>query len=295
MASLVLDSAGSALIKAQGLRRSLSGAQQKVADYMLDNAAKVVYLSINEVAAQSGASEATVIRVCRSLGFKGFQDLKIQLAQSMPSKVEEIHGDLNEADTPDIVLEKTFRASMRALADSLATIDRAVFKQAVEAILRARQLLFYGVGTSGAVALDANDKFIHTGIPVSAYNDIVLQLQSAVAAGPADVVVGISQCGATQPIVLALKIARNNGATTIGITSRSNSPITRVTDLQLIIAANEMSVRKNVAHELRLAHLTVIDALYLSVALAKRDTFLLNKQRADEMAKNLRITGKESF
>ncbi len=295
VSSLRPNSARTALSRAHSLRKSLSNAQQKAADYILDHPEEVVYASVSDVAERCGASEATVIRVCRSLGFAGFQELKIQLAQSLTTEVEVIHGDLVEADTSQTVLEKTFRASMRALEDSLATIDRKVFSDAVDAILEANRLLFYGVGTSGAVALDANDKFMHTGIPVSAYNDVVLQLQSALTTGRSDVAVGISQSGATQPIVLALRTARENGATTIAITSRRGSPITQVADLNLLVSATEVSVREYVSHELRLAHLSVIDALYLSVALRKRDTYLLNKQRSDQISKRLRINSKEGF
>lgn len=281
-----------AFLRANSIRKSLSGAQRQVADFILDNVQKVLYLSVSDVAEKSGVSEATVIRVCRSLGFSGFQEMKIQLAQSMPTGVKEIlHGDLEESDTPVVTLEKTFRASVRALEDSLATIDRSVFENAVEAILKAQRVFFYGVGTSGTVALDASDKFLHTGISVHAYNDVVLQVISATTARPTDVVIGISQTGATQPIVLALKTARDNGATTISITSRANSPITRVADLNLLVSATELSVREYVSHELRLAHLTVIDALYLSIALEKRDTYARNKTRADEISKNLHIVG----
>lgn len=281
-----------AFTRANSIRRSLTGAQRKVADFIFDNVEKVLYLSVGDVAHASGVSEATVIRVCRSLGFSGFQEMKIQLAQSVPTGVKEvIHGDLEESDTPEVILEKTFQASMRALQDSLATIDRSVFERAVDAICQAKRVLFYGVGTSGTVALDASDKFLHTGLSVHAYNDVVLQVISATTTGPTDVVIGISQTGATQPVVLALQTARENGARTISITSRVDSPITRVAELNLLVSATELSVREYVSHELRLAHLTVIDALYLSVALRKKDTYSRNKARADEISKNLRIVG----
>lgn len=275
------------VLRAQKYRESLTGAQRIVADYILDHPEEVIHLSVREASVRTGTSEATVIRVCQALGFKGFQDMKIQLAQALPSKVEEIHGDIDESDTPATILKKTFQAGIRALQESALTIDETVFTEAVDVITKARQVLFFGVGTSGAVALDAADKFMLTGIPVSAYSDATLQVRSAVSTTKGDVVIGISQSGASYPVVIAVETARQKGATTIAITSRANSPITRVSDLSLIVTSAGLTVRE-FYNELRLAHLSVIDALYFCVALRQKETYMYNKQRTEEINRRLR-------
>ena len=192
-----------ALLRLRNSRQSLNPAERQVVDYILANSESVPYSTVSAVAAASGVSEATVIRVSRNTGFSGFHDLKIQLAQSLAEPVKHIQGDLEEADSAETILEKVFMANIQALEESLQTIDRTAFARAADAIANARHVMFFGVGTSGTVALDAVQKFLLTGIRVSAYNDIVLQRMHAALAGPGDVIVGLSQSGATEPTVAA--------------------------------------------------------------------------------------------
>ena len=49
----------------------LFSAEKKVAKYILENRQEVVMLSVSELAHKSGASEATVVRMCKHLGYDG--------------------------------------------------------------------------------------------------------------------------------------------------------------------------------------------------------------------------------
>ncbi len=278
----------SALLRLRSSRQSLNPAERQVVDYILENSESVPYSTVSAIAAKSGVSEATVIRVSRSTGFAGFHDLKIQLAQSMVEPVKRIQGDLEEGDSSETILEKVFMANIQALEESLQTIDRSEFARATDAIAKARRVLFFGVGTSGTVALDAVQKFLLTGIQVGAYNDIVLQRMHAAVAEPGDVIVGLSQSGATEAIVSALGAARDNGATTIAVTSNAHSPITKRADITLLISVLELSFQ-SASNQLRTAQLSVVDALCFSVAVMKRDTFLRNSGRSAAAALSLHV------
>ncbi len=278
----------SALSRLRNSRPSLNPAERQVVDYILENVEAIPYSTVSAIAAKSGVSEATVIRVSRSTGFTGFHDLKIQLAQSMVEHVKHIQGDLEEEDPPEAILEKVFRANIQALEESLQTIDRSEFARASDAIARARRVLFFGVGTSGTVALDAVQKFLLTGIQVSAYNDIVLQRMSASIVEPTDVIVGLSQSGATEATVSALSLAKKTGATTIAVTSNGNSQITKHADIALIISVLELSFQ-SASSQLRTAQLSVVDALCFSVAVLKRDIYLRNSARSVTAAKSLHV------
>ncbi|MBU5895378.1 MurR/RpiR family transcriptional regulator, partial [Vibrio cholerae O1] len=45
-----------------------------VADYVLENAHEVQYQTITDLANNTKTSEATVVRLCRELGYKGYSD-----------------------------------------------------------------------------------------------------------------------------------------------------------------------------------------------------------------------------
>ena len=55
-------------------------------------------MSITELAEQTGASEGSVVGLCRRVGAGGFQDLKILLARDLVEPVRFIQEDLEETD-----------------------------------------------------------------------------------------------------------------------------------------------------------------------------------------------------
>jgi RpiR family transcriptional regulator, carbohydrate utilization regulator len=253
------------ILKIQGLAGSMLPAERKVAEYIINHERDVIHQSITELAERCGTSEATVIRFCRKLNFKGFQDFKITIAQAMVSPLESIHEDIEEDDDDLAIARKIYKASIQAIEDSLSVVDSEQLQRAANAMVNARRILFLGVGGSGVVAKDAEHKFLKTGIPVVAYSDIFMQTMSAALVEPGDVVVGISHTGSTKSIVQAMKMAREAGATTICITQFIKSPITKVSDIKLFVVSKEVDYRSEATGS-RIAQLCLLDTLYVSVA-----------------------------
>ena len=76
-------SAIGALERLRALRVSLPPAAARIAEVILAQPSEVVHLSVTEVAARAQASEGSVIALCRQLGVRGFQHLKIELAREL--------------------------------------------------------------------------------------------------------------------------------------------------------------------------------------------------------------------
>ena len=60
----------------------LTRSGKKLADYIFANTHDAQYLSISSLAENSGVSEASITRFCRSLGLSGYNDLKLELAKA---------------------------------------------------------------------------------------------------------------------------------------------------------------------------------------------------------------------
>ena len=60
--------------------------EKRVADYVLQNEAKVVDMTVSDLAAACGTSDATVVRFCKKCGCNGFHHLKINMAKEMATK-----------------------------------------------------------------------------------------------------------------------------------------------------------------------------------------------------------------
>lgn len=269
------DSQGGALIRLRGLYPSLKAALCKVADLVLNKPEMAIYASVNEVAAAAGVSEATVMRFCRTLGFRGFQDFKIALAREMVSPLQRLHEEVEEGDDPETVVRKVFQANINALQDTLDVLDMKAMEEAVQLMLGARHTLLIGVGTSGPIVTDAANKFFRLGLKVTAYTDSHLMMMAAALLSPEDVLMAVSHSGSTRDPVETAKVGKAAGARVICITNNSLSPLTRVADLVLVTASRETRFRQE-AMASRLCQTSIIDSLYTLVALARREESLEN-------------------
>lgn len=270
------------LARLQGILSDLRTAERRVADYLLAHSSEVIRFSITELAERSGVSEATVVRLSRKLGFSGFQELKIRIAQDLVSPAQQIHEDVSPTDDGATVRAKVFGATAAALASTEQVVEVEALEAAAEAIHRASEVVFFAVGLSTWVASDAAERFTKLGILTQSLHDSHAQVTKAALLGPGAVAVGVSHSGSTRDTVRSLQLAQECGATTICITSFGRSPITRVADIHLFTSARETAFRTE-AMSSRIAQLAIIDTLFVLVALKRYDLATRNIARAREV------------
>jgi len=269
------------LLKIKGAYSTFRKAERRIADAILQNPEEVINLSITELAERSEASESTVVRFCKTLGYKGYYELKIALARELVIPPQHIYEEINPNDTVATIKNKVFQSNILALQDTIKILHDRELERAVEAIGRAKMVVFYGMATSAAVALDSAHKFLRINIRSVSYSDTHMQAISAALLEPGDVAIGISHSGSSKDVVDALRIARHSGATTICITHHTKSPITKVADIKLYTATRETALRSD-AMTSRIAQLSILDVLYVSVALLRYEESLRSIEQTDE-------------
>lgn len=256
----------------QGME-SFTPSEQKIAGYILDNPKEAKELSIVGMAQQSETSEASVVRFCRTLGLKGYQDLKIAISIGAMKKSGEekiIHEMINADDSPSVILNKLSAGSIQAIEDTSNVLNPSSLSEAIDAIDKAERIYLFGTGASSIVALDAQYKFSRINIPVFMFFDNHIQRTSVVHLTEKDVAIGISHSGRTREVVDNLSIAKERKATTISITQYGRSPIQEVSDIVLFTASVENNFRSG-AMASRIAQLFVIDSLFIGVACKRYD------------------------
>ena len=271
-----------ALIRLRGLYPSLKAALRKVADVTLARPELAIYSSVNEVAAAAGVSEATVMRLCRLLGFRGFQDFKIALAREMVTPLQRLHEEVAEGDDPATIVHKVFQANLAALQDTLAVLDMPAMAAAAQWLQEAGQILLIGVGTSGPIVEDAENKFFRLSLPVRAVTDAHLMMMAAALLTPADVLLAVSHSGSTRDPAETARVAKTVGARVICITNNSLSPLTKTADLVLVTASRETRFRQE-AMASRLCQTCIIDSLYTLIAMARPDEALQNLAKIENV------------
>ncbi|MEW5867017.1 MAG: MurR/RpiR family transcriptional regulator [Bacillota bacterium] len=259
-----------------GIRKyynDLRDSERRVADFVLEHPEELIRMSIREVAEQVQTSDATVIRFCQSIGFKGYPELKISLALDFSSPLYNFPSGISERDDIMSVASKVTQNSIKSLDSTYQHIKEESLNAAIEMICNADRVFFYGMGGSGLVAQTAHYQFLKIGIPCFAYVDPFLAAISASQLGKADVAVGISYSGLTKDLIKTISTAKDAGAKTIAVTSDIDSPLARICDLTFEAVSRELPVF-GVAVAARSAQYAVIDILYVGTALRRKDEAL---------------------
>jgi len=275
------DSLPNGILRIKSQLTSLKPAERRVADYILDNINEVIHLSITKMADSVGVSEATVVKFCQHIGYSGYQELKIVLAQAGKKEHREhIYGEIEANDDINIIIKKIFQIYSKSLNNTKELLQNADVKTSIEMILKARRLYFFGFGASGIVAEDADLKFKRINYISEALTDNHKQKTIGALLTREDVVIAISDSGRTKELIESLKIVKHTMAKIIAITSNLGSPITKLVDITLLTSSEETPFRGS-ALASRMAQLAVIDVLFLGAATAEYDKTLeaLNKTR----------------
>lgn len=245
---------------------SLVPSEARVAEQILADPEAVMYQSVTQLAGAAQTSLSTVVRFCRSVGLAGFQDLKLALARETMPAVRRIQGDVELGDSPADVLGKVLHAGSVALEDAVKAVSTPEFSEMVRLVSGAGRILFTAVGTSAPLAMDAAYRLTTLGLDAVAPSDVHVQHVTASMLGEDDLCLAISHTGSTRETLSTVEASTRVGAKTAALTSFDRSPLTDLVDLVLVAGSRETAFRVE-AMASRLVHLTVLDALFVALAL----------------------------
>jgi RpiR family transcriptional regulator, carbohydrate utilization regulator len=264
------------------LRRS----ERKVAQFVLKHPSDIINMRITDLAAKATVSEPTVIRFCRALGFEGFQSFKVQLAQQLGSSGTFSQFSVKDTDSVADLSRKVFDSTIGSLLNVRDELDLAAMEQAIMALSQADRVEFYGFGASGSVAIDAQHKFFRLQVSAAAYTDPHIQHMSAISLKERDVVVAISQSGRTKALIQSVNLAKEAGATVIGLVPHG-TPLASLCALPIHINVVENHHIFTPVSS-RIAHLVVIDLLAMGVAQHRGDKLKDHLRRMNRSLRSLR-------
>ncbi|MBU2955391.1 MurR/RpiR family transcriptional regulator [Marinobacter sp. F3R08] len=266
---------------------SLNKSERKVAEAILRDPSAATRYSIAALARAADVSEPTVNRFCRGFSATGFPDFKIRLAQSIATGTPYVGQNIEPDDTVAEFADKIMLSTIANLDKARQALDPKALATAIDYLIQAKQINFFGMGGSASVALDAQHKFFRFNIPVMSYDDALMQRMVAAGSSVGDVIVLISYTGRTRETVDIAQLARANGATVIGITN-PDSPLARICTVVLGVTAPE-DTEVYMPMSSRIIHLTVIDVLATGVTLKRGADFLGHLKKIKESLKPTRF------
>lgn len=243
----------------------LPPSEAKIANYILENPQEAIRLTANELGKRSNTSGAAVIRLCKSLGLSGLQELKMRIAGDLMKEKNEEFRDIEPNEAPITIIEKLTTNTTQTIRETAEMIRIEKLEKAAEAIIQAKAVHFFGLGSSGLVAMDAQQKFLRIKKHATAITDSHQVATLLGNADPSDVFVGISFSGETVEVVNLMEIANKRRMKTISITKYGANPVSELAQIPLFTSARKEATFRSGATSSRIAQLHVIDILYMTV------------------------------
>jgi len=272
------------LVKIRALYNSLKSAERKFVDFILANPDGVQGSTIIDLARKAGCSEATIVRLSKKLGFKGFPELKEAFGAQKEEEREFDYEGILSTDDSMTVVSKVFSATHNALHDTFGLLAREEYDRAVDALLSAPKIVFCGLGDAGVVATEAYYRFTRIGENCLVSEDPDLQLIQAAHMKKGDVMVVISHTGRSRTILDAVKEARKHEATVVLITNFPVSPLAKHANIVLRTAAFSKQFTDEVISK-RVTELCIIESLYINYLIKKGMPTLERLRRANDSVK----------
>ena len=249
----------------QGKKHRLTNTELKLADYILEHYDEALNYNVTELADSAGVSDASVVRFCKKLGYKGYQDFKVNAAKDVLPRDRHFNPGLEQDDDIETICKKIFLSEVNVLNRTLASLDTNELKVVAEKIEKAEKIVFFGIGGSLIVAKDAAHKFMKIGICAFVYEDIDLQLMSSSLMSEKEVAIGISHSGSNRNVIDCIKNAKENGAETIAIVGQGKTPLSKIADM-ILYCSSEETMFESESVSTRIAQLAIIDAIVAIVA-----------------------------
>lgn len=217
---------------------AMAPAQRRVAAYLLVNAATASDLGITDLADEAQVSVGTISALCRRLGLRGYQDLRLGLARdavsaATPGSFGDGVAPTGTEDPLEAAISRVFGAATEALVETARRLDRGALRTAIERIMTARRVEWVGVGSAGLVAAEGALKLRKLGVDSVAHFDGHQQAMSAALLGEGDVLIAVSHSGRTLDVLESVRLARDGGATVIAVTGVAGSPLAQLASVML--------------------------------------------------------------
>src|SRR5690606_6500113 len=94
---------------------SLPKSERKIAQFILEHPKEAVLLTAQALGQESNTSGAAVIRLCKSLGFSGFQELKLRVAGDLQEGSNAEFRDIEPHEDYLKIIEKVTANTMQTL------------------------------------------------------------------------------------------------------------------------------------------------------------------------------------
>lgn len=243
---------------------SMTPVEKKIALCILEAPQVVINETITHLAKRAGTSSGSVANFAVSMGYGGFSDMKIQIAQSLDQVQAPAFDGVDAADNPRAAMHKIISAAGAAFQDTFDSMGDEL-SQAAQLLMNARRIEIYASGSSLPVGQDVHYRLMRLGLNAVILPDPLLACMSASQLTSSDVVIAVSHTGRTKNTLSPTEMAKHCGAKVLAMTSFPASPLAALSDVCLVSVSGE-AVEYREAVISRLTQLVITDSLCAYIA-----------------------------
>jgi DNA-binding MurR/RpiR family transcriptional regulator len=245
---------------------------RKLADFLLANPEHARHLSSQQLAADAGVSQSSVVKFAQKLGFKGFPALKLAISEALASSPEPwsvtVHNHIRGDDPLRVVGEKLINENLSAMRATLDVNSEDKLRESVEMLRNARRIVITGIGASGLVARNFGWKLMKIGLNAVVEQDMHALLATVQAMSANDLLLPVSYSGERREINMAADETLRVGGKILAITGFTPNALQQRATRCLYTIAEEQATR-SAAISSTSAQMMLVDVLFM--ALVQRD------------------------
>ena len=232
-----------------------------MAEALLSRIDDIADLSTAKLATAAGTSQATVVRTCQSLGYRGLSELR----DSLTNEALAASGPATD-DPVTAALDRTIAAGHEQLDSMASLLDRDEFGRAVDALAEARRVLIVTLSDLAVLGHYAVFHFALVGRTAEAPSDAITLHTLAQLLGPGDVCLAIGHTGTNSLTIRIAKAARREGATVIAVTAFARGALAELAHVHLAVGTTRPDHSVHTMSRIRVGQLLIIDALQNAMA-----------------------------
>lgn len=215
---------GQVLKRINAIKEEMFLAERKVADYIVANPQEVVRLNVTDLAERSGSSDATVIRMCKRLGYGGFYQMKLALAEELGRY--QMVGYMDTSENPGSARE-VIQCLTRDLLRIADLLDEEKVQRCADLICQSNRVFVSAVGNTIPVAMDFAFRLCRLGINATCETIVEYGMASMVKGNSQDMLLAVSHSGSSKHVIQTVEIANHKKMPTVAVTGFSSSTLAR--------------------------------------------------------------------
>lgn len=269
-----------------------------LAEWMINNRESVADMPLADVARAAGVSETTVFRLAQHLGFSGYREMRMALAElrgvAQGQKLSEAWST-SHTDPYSAIINNTINVHSEILRKTAGLTDPVALRAAVTSIQDAKVINVFGFGSSTGPVVDLYQRLVRFGYVTSSYSDPHVLTAVTANPPPGSLFFGISFSGQSKDVVDVLSSSTRRGLPSVLITSHPDSAAAQLANVVLHSApAGAIGGSETVGT--RISQLTIIEMICTGLALEhpRKHEFLRNASIIESEIEKKRVAERPS-